>query len=151
MAVSVSFYNCSDDPKDVHKSNRTLIGTYSCNIYDEQNIESPNILLPRNDNLRSANYCYISQFGRYYYCRLDQLPDGREIMNCNVDVLVSFWDEFKGSQCIANRSTSNYNREIKDDMVLVEPTVTISMNALYGSTPFMDTDGYATVMTLAGL
>ena len=122
--LQVTFYNCSDEPQDVHKANKTTLGTYNCNVYDTQDIEAPAILLPRNDNLRNANYCRIPFFNRYYYCRLEQLPDGREIMRCDSDPLTSFWDSYKNSPCIAKRSTSSTFPNMVDEGVITTPKIT---------------------------
>lgn len=122
--LQVTFYNCSDEPQDVHKTNKTTLGTYNCNVYDTQDIEAPTILLPRNDNLRNANYCRIPFFNRYYYCRLEQLPDGREIMRCDSDPLTSFWDSYKNSPCIAKRSTSSTFPNMVDEAVVTTPNIT---------------------------
>ena len=122
--LQITFYNCSDEPQDVHKNNKTTIATYNCNIYERQGVEECAILLPRNDNLRNANYCYIPFWHRYYFCALEQLPDGREIMRCTSDPLTSFWDDYKNSQCIAKRSTSSNYPNMVDEGVITTPNIT---------------------------
>lgn len=150
--LQVTFYNCSDEPQDVHKANKTTIGTYNCNVYDAQNLEECQILLPRNDNLRSANYCYIPYFSRYYFCTLDQLPDGREIMNCVSDPLTSFWDEYKNSPCIALRSSSSPFPNMVDEGVVLTPKITRTEIQASANTCFntSDTDYRRVMFTVAG-
>lgn len=151
--LQVTFYNCSDEPQDVHKSNKTTLGTYNCNVYDTQNIENPAILLPRNDNLRNANYCHIPFFNRYYYCVLEQLPDGREIMRCDSDPLTSFWDSYKNSPCIAKRSTSSTFPNMVDEAVVTTPKITRNEIKLNDDTcfhPDSDTNPRCVMLTVAG-
>lgn len=157
MGLSVSFYNCSSDVNVVNKT-KTLIGTYDCNVYRDKNvsnpldIESPVFLLPDSDSLLSCNYAYISAFSRYYNCKIETLPDGRRIIRCESDVLSSFFDNAKGSTYVtAKRSSSNYNKEIQDDLILAENQMKITDIRLSGSSPFTNTDNYSCVMTLMGL
>ena len=153
--LSVTFYNLTDEKSVVNKTNKTQVNNYTCDVYDDQYIESPSFLLPSNVSL-NANYCYVPTFGRYYFCKIKQLKDGRRIIECEVDALTSFWDDFKTSQCIANRSSSNYNKEITDDEILVEPTINVEEVPMSNSTPFNNglsgsgTYDYNVVMTLAG-
>ena len=141
MGMSVTFYNCSSDVNVKDKVN-TLLASYDCEVYDAQNIESPSFLLPNNPNIKNCNYVYVPSFGRYYTAEVKQLADGREIVKCLfTDVLTSFWESCKNSQCIANRSSSNYNREVDDNEVLVEP----SMNYVYSNEiPTRSTHDYFT-------
>lgn len=152
MGMSVTFYNCSDDDNVVNKVNKTVVNTFTCDVYDDQDKENPILLLPSTLS-GSANYCYIPTFGRYYFCKPTQLSDGRVVAECGVDALSSFWNDFKSSQCIANRSASNYNREITDDLVLIEPTVNVEELPMSVSSPFtngLDGNDYNVVMTLGG-
>ena len=152
--LQVTFYNCSDEPQDVHKANKTTLGTYNCNVYDTQDIEAPTILLPRNDSLRNANYCRIPFFNRYYYCRLEQLPDGREIMRCDSDPLTSFWDSYKNSPCIAKRSTSSTFPNMVDEGVITTPKITrtesIMSNASCFAPDSTDNTRRCVMLTVAG-
>lgn len=150
--LQVTFYNCSDEQNDVLKANKTTIATYNCDVYDTQGVEECSILLPRNDNLRNANYCYIPFWNRYYFCTLEQLPDGREILACVSDPLTSFWDSFKNSPCIANRSSSSTFPNMVDEGVVLTPKITrteiqASQNTCFNTE---DTDYRRVMLTVAG-
>lgn len=156
--MQVIFYNCSNEPNDVHKTNKTTIATYDLNIYRDNdidsplNIEEPIFLLQPNSALLNCNYCYVAQFGRYYNVTIEQLPDGREIARCSVDVLMSFWDEFKGSQCIATRSTSSPFPNMVDEKVVTTPRITRRNILATPDTPF-NTESVSIhncVLTVAG-
>lgn len=157
MGLSVSFYNCTSDINVVNKT-KTLIGTYDCNVYADENvpnpleIENPVFLLPDSDSLLNCNCAYIPTFSRYYTCRTETLPDGRRIIRCQSDVLSSFFDDAKGNTYVtAKRSSNNYNKEIQDDLILSEKQMRITDIRLSGSSPFTNTDNYSCVMTLMGL
>lgn len=153
--LSVTFYNLSDEKNVVNKTNKTLVNTFNCDVYDDQYIESPSFLLPSTVSL-NANYCYVATFGRYYFCKIKQLKDGRRIVECEVDALTSFWEDFKTSPCIANRSASNYNKEITDEEILVEPTTSVEEVPMSSTSPFTNgvnatgLSNYNVVMTIAG-
>lgn len=134
--VSVTFYNCSNDGHDVNKSNKTTIATFNCNIYDDQSVETPTLLLPNTTNLKNANYCYIADFGRYYFVWIEILADGRQVAHCDVDVLMSFWSEFNGSPCIASRSSSSNFPNMVDPKVVTTPKITREEIEVPVSTPF---------------
>lgn len=156
MGLSVSFYNCTSDINVVDKT-KTLIGTYDCNVYADENvpnpleIENPVFLLPDSDSLLNCNCAYIPTFSRYYTCRVETLPDGRRIIRCQSDVLSSFFDSAKGSTyVIANRSTNHYNKEIADKLILTEKSMNVEEIALSGSSPFSTNTDYCVVFTLQG-
>ena len=150
MGMSVTFYNLTDDANVVNKTNKTLVNTFNCDVYDDQDIETPSFLLPSTANL-NINYCYVANFGRYYFCKVRQLKDGRRIVECEVDALTTFWNDFKGSPCIANRSASNYNKEITDDEILREPTMSVYSEALHNNSVFKNgASEYRVVLTMAG-
>ena len=149
MGMSITFYNLTDDANVVNKTNKTLVNTFNCDVYDDQYIDSPSFLLPSTASL-NANYCYVPTFGRYYFCKVKQLKDGRRILECQSDALTSFWNDYKGSSCIANRSASNYNKEITDDLILSLPTCDVYATQMSGSSPFINSDDVCVVLTLNG-
>lgn len=117
MAVEVRLYNNQSDPRKVHKS-ITLLKTISdCQIAEDCTIENPRLILQLDIDISKCNYCYIPSFGRYYFLRPGIISgDELEVIG-DTDVLMSFWSSFSTSQCIAERSTTNYNPEIPDEML----------------------------------
>ena len=153
MAISVSFYNCSNSIEVVNKS-KSLIATYNCDVYENEDYEHINILIENNTNLRNANYCYIPTFGRYYNIAPTELPDGRFSFTGISDVLSSFFDSMKtGTQVIARRSSNKYNKELIDNAIASKRSETyreVNMNSA-GNYFTNDSSAYSVVLTLQGL
>lgn len=157
--MEVIFYNCSDDPDDVPKTHLTTLATLNCDVYEDEkvssplDVESPTLLISGTSGILNCNYCYIATFERYYFVKMEQLPDGRQIAHCNVDVLMSFWGEYNTSNVVAIRSTSNGFANMVDEKVATTPKITrrnIFVNT--GGTPFV-TDNLNVkncVLTVAG-
>lgn len=115
--VEVRFYNNSSDNDEVHK-NISQIQTAQCEIFQECSIQAPVFLVTMSDALINCNYVYVPKFHRYYYVTDMQIYDGVKVkVSCKVDVLMSFWDSFKNSSVIAERSSSNYNKYLPDNMI----------------------------------
>ena len=116
MSVSVTFYNNRSDTRDVNKNITQIGAVRSLDIWGECSVENPVIRVELDNNLVNCNYAYIADFGRYYYCDSPVIVDGSfMIIQMRVDVLKTFWNSFKGSQCIAERSSSNFDKMIPDN------------------------------------
>lgn len=63
------------------------------------------------------NYCYISEFDRYYYVAERTFSQQKYIVKLDVDPLYSFCSEIKSLNVIANRSSSRFNVYQPDDSI----------------------------------
>lgn len=116
MSVEVKLYQNYSDPFVVHKK-ISLIKTVQCEITEQNEIDSPTLLLDMEDNPKNFNYCYIPEYGRYYFCS-PRIENGAHMrLETSSDVLMSFWGSFSASSCIAERSTSNMNPDIVDNLL----------------------------------
>lgn len=119
--MNVVFYNNSSDNNVVHK-NITQIKSYECELHRECMVQNPTLLVPMEDALLSANYCYIAKFNRYYYISGISIYSGNlTAISLKVDVLMSFWDNFKDSPCQAKRSYSHFNKNMEDETRTYNP------------------------------
>lgn len=80
-------------------------------------IENPVIKVKHNANIVLSNYAYIPEFGRYYFITDHTIEHGYDIISMHVDVLYTYRDVIKNSQCIARRSTSHYDLYLNDDFI----------------------------------
>lgn len=118
--MQIQLYNCSSQPNVVYK-NKTLLDTLNGTLKENVNRENVVVTVPYTSSYASINYAYIPDFKRYYFVSVDNLSGSRLRLTMKSDALSSFWDSYKYSQCIAKRSTSNYNTTIKDDMIAFKP------------------------------
>lgn len=147
--IEITLYNNSSDNDEVHKR-ITSLTTRHCDIFEDCSIQRPRLKVAMGDNIINANYLYIPKFSRYYYIENMTIYDGAYVViDARVDVLMSFWNSFKNSQCIATRSSSNYDNYIEDPEILRLPKSQYIFRKL--STAFQPSDGSGNyVMTLGG-
>ena len=109
--MTITTYTNTADKFILDKTNYLTIvdSAVSIALKDDTNIISP-VLIISNVLDPDINYCYIAEFGRYYYItNITGDAGNRAFVHGHVDVLMTYKDEIKACKCIANRSTSNYN------------------------------------------
>lgn len=112
--MKLVLYNNKSDSRVINKSIE-LIGEIDVILKSSQNIMSPEIMLQTKTLPIEANYCYISDFGRYYYINAQRLENGNiSSIELTVDVLMSFKDMILKSTVAAERTTNKYNRYLPD-------------------------------------
>lgn len=89
-------------------------------LIDTCDVLNPVIKMAYNAYHVNINYCYIPDFGRYYFIN-DYVIDGDTItLYMHVDVLYTYRNTILQSQCVALRSSSHGNLYLKDDFVQFE-------------------------------
>ena len=148
QTVAVVLYKNYSDPFVVHKR-LTSIATVYCQITEETPLDSLELLLDMRSDIDEINYCRIEEFGRYYFCT-PKVVNGNQIrLSCESDPLTSFWNSFSGSSCIAERSTSNPNPELIDDLLPFKPQPKFSYRTMgTGFTPSSSSGRY--ILTIGG-
>ena len=114
--MQISLYNNASAPNVVHKV-KTLITTLNGTLKEDVNRESVTVTVPYHSDYASINYAYIPEFKRYYFVSVECLSGSRLRLKMSSDALSSFWANYKGSQCIAKRSSSAPNMDIPDELV----------------------------------
>lgn len=112
--MQIILYNNHSAQNVVHKS-KTQIKV--CNGVCKENVnrESAVFTISHFDGWQNINYAYVPEFARYYYVSVDLLNGMRLKLTMKSDALSTFWGNYKTSQCIAKRSTSNFNPDIADE------------------------------------
>lgn len=83
----------------------TLSGT----LRNESSIINPSFII-EHSNPSNYNYCYISDFGRYYFINnITVVKNNLWKIDCNVDVLMSFSTEILNLNVIVNHNSSPDN------------------------------------------
>ena len=101
---------------------RTLTGHLEStgHLKEGCNIENPVIRMTYNAYPVNINYCYIPDFGRYYFINDYRIEGDFIYLYLHVDVLYTYRDTILNSQAIAMRSSSHGNLYLKDDFVQAE-------------------------------
>lgn len=140
-------HNKSDN-REVHKKVSTVY-IIDGEIKEATSVQNCKIKIAYKD-VTTFNYCYIPKFGRYYYITDMQIESGQfVVLTLRCDVLMTFYNSFKDSYCIALRSSSKYNNNIEDKEVAKLPTSKYIVRKL--NTQFSPSDSAGCyVLTLGG-
>ena len=85
---------------------------------DTMDILNPEIVLQYNSAVLSGyNFCYIPDFNRYYFINDFRIIGRTILLSMHVDVLYTYRGAVLNSQCIAERSSSNYEVMLEDTAV----------------------------------
>lgn len=118
--MELQLYNNKSQPNKVYKS-KTLIDTLYGDVKENVNIENPSFTVPHFSGFNSVNYAYIPELGRYYFVNVEVLVGGLIKLTMKSDVISTFWGSFRGSPCIARRSSSAPDYRLVDNRVISLP------------------------------
>lgn len=111
--MNITLYNCTSENNRLDKTEYlTQLASYTGAVArDTLDIMNPTLVLEENvANINSANYCFIEDFGRFYYI-VDKSADvnGLFILKLSVDVLMSFKTEIRWQSGIVDTQEHIYN------------------------------------------
>lgn len=120
MSTSVQVYNISDVNSKLDKT-LPRATTLNCEIYDTTDILNPVLFIDNSaGGAENINYCYISDFGRYYYVTV-VVDKHRAYLNCHVDPLMSWKEDIKKINAHIIRQEGTNFSLIPDNMVTALP------------------------------
>lgn len=119
MALTINLYN-SPGERNILGRAKTLVKAYvNIEITDACNMETPEVLLERDDSIIGFDYAEIPAFGRFYFLNSFEIVNGNQFkLYLESDPLESFKSSILSSQVIAKRSTNRGNSEIEDPLVV---------------------------------
>lgn len=111
--MNITLYNSSAEPNKLDKSGYlTQLASYSGAVARVNvSLMNPTLILEESiSNIKNANYCYIADFGRYYYIK-EKTCDANGIytLSLAVDVLMSFKNSILNQSGIVSRQANVYN------------------------------------------
>ena len=115
--------NLYRNTKLLNRLERTFsaVATLNGHLRDGCDVINPDIMVEFNASYLNANYAYIPDFNRYYYFREPPAVDGKTmILMLHADALYNYRDLIMKSECIADRSSSNYSPYVDDDVITSE-------------------------------
>lgn len=156
-------YTCTDDKRKLEKTLTQTLNIPTINIKDSTNIINPVISLSRTSSAQSivgfatlvlsSNYCYFSDFERYYFIKnIEVTPGITLILHLEVDPLMSFASQIKTLPVIAKR----WNKErtfIDDNNLPMFPVKTVKVIEFSGGDFNIETataNSQNFVLTVAG-
>ena len=112
--MNIYLYKTADEQNRLNKTLSDAI-TLTGALREECDILSPEIKIESRANLAAYNYCYIPEFGRYYFAEFKIIRTGLWTVSCSVDVLMSYKDGIKALPAIAGRNAAKNNYYLNDE------------------------------------
>lgn len=103
------------DPTNAITKSYTTVADLTGTLREASSVLDPVILVAYDATIASCNYCYIPDFGRYYFIN-DKISvkNGLWELHLHVDVLMSYASGIKAAPCIVAKSASNFNLYLAD-------------------------------------
>ena len=119
MAYIVKIYKNSSAPDYFDKS---LSGETSvtCNFKSPIDVENPTIYIAATDAYDGYNYCYIAEFGRYYFMKAIAGNSQTITFQCTSDPLMSFKSQIRTCPAVISRNPWHWDLYIPDPKLPVE-------------------------------
>lgn len=114
--MNIILYNNTSEINKIGK-NLTMAQTLSGTLRDTTNIINP-VILVNVASINDKNYCYISDFGRYYFITdITVVRTGLFALSLSVDVLESFKEDIKNlSVILSNTQTMGLNNYLPSNV-----------------------------------
>lgn len=116
--MKITFYNNESDAILVDKKITTISSIANAKIINETDIVNPSIIVSRNfydSIILKANYLYIDNLKRYYYINNISFAESMIVIDCTVDVLMSYKSEIRNITCTVTRNENLKNGYLNDE------------------------------------
>jgi hypothetical protein len=111
--MTITTYNSTSDKRVLNK-NITKIADITADIITPTDILNPSFVLDKNNAV--GNYIYCDELHRYYYIdSITQTTAHRSVINCSVDVRMSWADDIKALTGTIDRQENMNNGYIIDE------------------------------------
>ena len=115
--MTVKFYKTSSDPLQLSKYLTNEL-TLTVETTDNVDIENPTFLLDLTGAKMERNFAYVPAWGKYYFLREPQIVNGNHVeISGSIDPLMSNRNAILNAQIIADRSASDYENYMDDELV----------------------------------
>ena len=146
MALTITLYKMTDDPRKINKTLPSTAGTFltfsTSWLKDVFTVMDPDVTLASSDDLSTYNYMKVDTLNRYYFIRPQIQSNGLWKLNAHEDVLQVFQSQIKTNSAIVARSENKFNTYLSDSIfegLVYRRTCTIP----FPNTPFTtDSGGY---------
>jgi hypothetical protein len=116
MSMTIKLYHNDSDKRTVNKTLTNEGSLTGATIIDDTTILNPRLKVRDNGIIMvQYNYCYIADFKRYYYITNITVSNGYIIIDCKVDVLMSYANEIKACSGIIKRQENKCNYYLDDE------------------------------------
>lgn len=114
-----TLYNNSSDPNVINKA-ITSLGDFECDFKQSIDVERPTVYVSASAAYDKANYMYIPEFGRFYYCHAIGGTSQTITFECTSDPLMSFSGGILSADALISRNPWRYDLYLPDSDIPVE-------------------------------
>lgn len=113
--MTITLYQTKSDKKRASKDLTLLVTLDNARLYDTFDVLHPRLKVSREtfDSIKSCNYAYIPDFGRYYFVKYE-IDSNFVLLNCEVDVRTSYKEGIRGLTCTVTRNENLKNGYLHD-------------------------------------
>lgn len=138
--MTITLYNCANDNKTLTKTLTSYV-SLPCSLYDTSSVIDPRIRVEWFAGIAAYNYAYIADFGRYYFIKDIQAdPGGAAIIDCNVDVLMSFNAAIRATPAVVVRQSRKNQQGANRGTWINDPRLPISTGRVVRAVEFEGTN-----------
>ena len=147
MGYTCTLYTNSSNPNVINK-NITSLGDFSCDFKNMIDVETPEVYVAAGAAYDQANYMYIPEFGRYYYCKARAGTGNTITFECESDPLMSFKDAILASPAVIARNPWHFDLYVPDPKLPVEARTASAIIKFPNTNIFNNNDCY--ILTTIG-
>lgn len=117
MSMTIKLYHNDSDKRTVSKTLSNEGELQGAVIIDDTSILEPRLKVRDNGIIMvQYNYCYIADFKRYYYITDITVSNGYILIDCKVDVLMSYANEIRALRAVVKRQSTLCNYYLDDEL-----------------------------------
>lgn len=150
MSFRISTYY-NESPANKVDKNITEIAYGTGVLRDGCSIIDPIILFETEltaDTMTKINYCYIEEFGRYYYItNIFSVTNDLWELHLHVDVLMTYREQLRKQSAIVSRQTNKRNMYVDDGWFIAQQNPHKYLRTFSNATPF---ENQEFVLAIAG-
>ena len=116
--MTITFYNNESDAIVVSKKITQISSINNAKIINETDIVNPSIVVSRkfyDSIILKTNYLYIDKLERYYFINNISFAESMIVIDCTVDVLMSYKKQIRNLTCTVTRNENLKNGYLNDD------------------------------------
>lgn len=120
--MNAKFYYCKRDERYIFKikeSDQTNTDAAYIEILQPTSITHPQIKVATGRLGKKTNYVYIAELERFYYIRNWTMENGYSILDCEVDVLMTYRRQLMNSGVVVKRNEFKRNNYLNDEKLVV--------------------------------
>lgn len=117
MSMTIKLYHNDSDKRTVNKTLTNEGALSGAVIIDDTSILTPRLKVRDNGIINQLyNYCYIQDFRRYYFITDITVSNGYILIDCKVDVLMSYAEEIRNCTGVIKRQATLCNYYLDDPL-----------------------------------